>query len=122
MDDDGPAVRSRREAAAFYDLDGTLIRTNLVHVVGFYAKNDQGILRSLRSTAATVLGIPLFLATDFYSRRMFNDVFFKWYRGQSYDRLRFLADELHERVVRPGIFPGTRAPIAQSRRLSLLPI
>jgi hypothetical protein len=41
-------------AAAFYDLDGTLVRTNLVHVLAFYARNDQGVLRSLRRTAATV--------------------------------------------------------------------
>jgi len=119
MGDDGPAARSRREAAAFYDLDGTLIRTNLVHVFGYYAKNDQGLFRSARSTAATILGIPLFFAADFYSRRLFNDLFFQWYRGQSYDRLRYLADELHRRVIRPGIFPGARALIEQSRRQGL---
>ena len=108
-----------KRAAAFYDLDGTLIRTNLVHVLGYYAKNDQGLLRSLKSVAATLAGVPLFLATDFYSRKLFNDVFFQWYRGQSYDRLRFLADELHEKVIRPGIFPGTRALLKQGRRSGL---
>ena len=119
MAPDGPASRPPGEAAAFYDLDGTLIRTNLVHVFGFYARNDQGLLRSLKSVAATVAGIPLFLAADFYSRKLFNDLFFQWYRGQSYDRLRFLADELHRKVIRPGIYPGTRALIEQSRRSGL---
>ena len=33
--------------AAFYDLDGTLVRTNLVHALAFFARNDRGILRSL---------------------------------------------------------------------------
>ena len=114
-----PRHRPRKRAAAFYDLDGTLIRTNLVHVLGYYARNDQGLLKSLRSTLATVAGIPLFLATDLVSRRLFNDSFFKWYRGQSRDRLRFLADELHERVIRPAIYPGTRALIENSRRCGL---
>ncbi len=119
MAQDRTQATATRRAAAFYDLDGTLIRTNLVHVFGYYARNDQGLLRSLKSVGATIAGLPLFLATDFYSRKLFNDVFFKWYRGQSYDRLRYLADELHESVIRPGIYPGTRALIEQSRRQGL---
>ncbi len=108
-----------REAAAFYDLDGTLIRTNLVHVLGWYAKNDQGLLRSLRTVSATVAALPLFLVADMYSRKVFNDLFFKWYKGQSEDRLRYLSEGLFENVIRPAIFPGTRALIEQSRRRGL---
>lgn len=106
-------------AAAFYDLDGTLLSTNLVHTFGFYARNDQGILRSLRRTAATLLGIPLFLAADLYSRKVFNDLFFKWYRNQSEDRLRFLSQDLFEEVIEPSIYPGTRELLEKSRSLGL---
>jgi HAD superfamily hydrolase (TIGR01490 family) len=106
-------------AAAFYDLDGTLIRTNLVHVFGFYARNDQGILKSLGRSLGTLVGLPIFAAADLYSRKVFNDIFFKWYRGQSQDRLRYLADELFEDVIRPAIFPGTIPLIEQSRRMGL---
>lgn len=107
------------KAAAFYDLDGTLISTNLVHTFAFYARNDQGILRSVRSTAATVLGIPLFIAADLYSRKVFNDLFFKWYRGQSEDRLRFLSEELFEEVVRPSIYPGAHELLEKSKSMGL---
>ena len=106
-------------AAAFYDLDGTLLSTNLVHTFGFYARNDQGILRSMRRTAATLLGIPLFLAADLYSRKVFNDLFFKWYRNQSEDRLRFLSQDLFEKVIEPSIYPGTRELLEKSRSLGL---
>ena len=106
-------------AAAFYDLDGTLLSTNLVHTFGFYARNDQGILRSMRRTAATLLGIPLFLAEDLYSRKVFNDLFFKWYRNQSEDRLRFLAQDLFEEVIGPSIYPGTLELLDKSRSLGL---
>ena len=119
MSADEPVNGPPNGAAAFYDLDGTLIRTNLVHVLGYYARNDQGILRSFKAATATLAGIPLFMATDFYSRKLFNDIFFKWYRGQSYDRLRSLADDLHRKVIRPGIYPGTKALIDQSRRSGL---
>jgi len=109
----------RRPAAAFYDLDGTLIRTNLVTTFAYYARNDQGIWRSVRRTAATVAAVPLFIAADLYSRKVFNDLFFKWYKGQSEDRLRFLSADLFEDVIRPAIFPGTRELIEKSRSLGL---
>ncbi len=106
-------------AAAFYDLDGTLLSTNLVHTFAFYARNDQGILRSLGRTATTFLGIPLFLATDMYSRKVFNDLFFKWYRNQSEDRLRYLSQDLFDEVIKPSIYPGTMELLDKSRSLGL---
>jgi len=109
----------RARAAAFYDLDGTLVSTNLVHVFAFFAKNDQGILRSLGRSAATIAGLPLFAAADLYSRKVFNDIFFKWYKGQSQDRLRFLAEDLFEDVIRPAIYPGTLSLLESSRSMGL---
>ena len=106
-------------AAAFYDLEGTLVSTNLVHTLGFYARNQQGVLRSFRKTATTVLSIPLFAATDQYSRKVFNDLFFKRYKGETEDRLRFFADELFETVLKPAVFPGTFELIEKSRSLGL---
>jgi HAD superfamily hydrolase (TIGR01490 family) len=106
-------------AAAFYDLEGTLVSTNLVHTLGFYARNQQGVLRSLRKTATTVMSIPLFAATDQYSRKVFNDLFFKRYKGETEDRLRFFAGELFETVLKPAVFPGTFELIEKSRSLGL---
>ena len=106
-------------AAAFYDLEGTLVSTNLVHTLGFYARNQQGLLRSFRKSAATVLSLPLFAVTDQYSRKVFNDLFFKRYRGETEDRLRFFADELFENVLKPAVFPGTFDLIEKSRSLGL---
>lgn len=106
-------------AAAFYDLEGTLVSTNLVHTLGFYAKNQQGLWRSFRKSAATVLSLPLFAVTDQYSRKVFNDLFFKRYRGETEDRLRFFADQLFEDVLKPAVFPGTFELIEKSRSIGL---
>jgi phosphoserine phosphatase len=57
-------IRALGPGAAFYDLDGTLVRTNLVHVLLFYARNDRGLLKSLQRTAVSVAGIPLFFAAE----------------------------------------------------------
>jgi HAD superfamily hydrolase (TIGR01490 family) len=106
-------------AAAFYDLEGTLVSTNLVHTLGFYAKNQQGLFRSAVKSAATVLSLPLFDVTDQYSRKVFNDLFFKRYRGESEDRLRFFAEDLFAEVLKPAVFPGAFELIEKSRSLGL---
>ena len=80
-------------AAAFYDLEGTLVSTNLVHTLGFYARNQTNLLRSFTKSAATLLSVPLFAVSDQYSRKVFNDLFFKRYKGVTEDRMRFFADE-----------------------------
>jgi HAD superfamily hydrolase (TIGR01490 family) len=106
-------------AAAFYDLEGTLVSTNLVHTLGFYAKNQQGLFRTFKKSATTLLSIPIFAVTDQYSRKVFNDLFFKRYKGESEDRLRFFAEELFEGVLKPAIFPGAFELIEKSRSLGL---
>ena len=40
------------QAAAFYDLEGTLVSTNLVHTLAFYAKRQQGIWQTIKKSAA----------------------------------------------------------------------
>lgn len=106
-------------AAAFYDLDGTLVRTNLVHAYAYNARNQQGLLRSAVKTVWTAVSVPMFAAADMYSRRLFNDLFFLRYKGESEDRLRYLAEELFENVIRPSIFPGAYELVDKSKRLGL---
>ncbi|MCA1593589.1 MAG: HAD family phosphatase [Acidobacteria bacterium] len=105
--------------AAFYDLEGTLVSTNLVHTLGFYARNQQGLLRSLRKSAATLVSLPVFAVSDQYSRMVFNDLFFKRYKGATEDRLRFFAEDLFETVLKPAVFPGAFELIEKSRSLGL---
>lgn len=106
-------------AASFYDLEGTLVSTNLVHTLGFYARNQQGLWRTLKKSTTTLLSIPVFAATDQYSRKVFNDLFFKRYKGETQDRLRFFADELFEDVLKPAVYPGAFELIEKSKRLGL---
>ncbi|MDQ3751083.1 MAG: HAD-IB family hydrolase [Acidobacteriota bacterium] len=107
------------QAAAFYDLEGTLVSTNLVHTLGFYARRQQGLLQTIKKSAQTLAKLPFFAATDFYSRNVFNEIFFKSYAGESEDRLRFFADELFEDVLKPAIFDGTFELIESSKKLGL---
>ena len=105
--------------AAFYDLEGTLVGTNLVHTLGFYARHQPNLLSSLRKSAATVLSLPVFAITDQYSRKVFNDLYFKRYKGESEDRLRFFAQGLFDSLLKPAVFPGAYELIEKSRSLGL---
>src|SRR6478672_2523974 len=105
------------QAAAFYDLEGTLMSTNLVHTLAFYAKRQQGLWQTAKKSVGTLAKLPLFGVTDLYSRNVFNEVFFKSYEGFSQDRLRYFSDELFEEVLRPAIYAGTRDLIAAGKKI-----
>jgi HAD superfamily hydrolase (TIGR01490 family) len=107
----------KSQAASFYDLEGTLVSTNLVHTLAFYAKRQQGLFGTLKKSVGTLAKLPMFGITDLYSRNVFNEYFFQSYKGESLDRLRYFSEELFEEVLKPAIFDGTEDLIAKSKKL-----
>ena len=110
-------MKKNGQAASFYDLEGTLLSTNLVHTLGFYARRQQGLFKTIKKSAATLAKLPLFGVTDLYSRNVFNELFFQSYKGESEDRLRYFSEELFEEVLKPAVFDGTPELIAQSKKI-----
>ncbi|NNE99557.1 MAG: HAD-IB family hydrolase [Pyrinomonadaceae bacterium] len=110
-------MAKKSQAASFYDLEGTLVSTNLVHTLGFYARRQQGLFSTIKKSVSTVAKLPLFGVTDLYSRNVFNEFFFQSYKGESEDRLRYFAEELFESTLKPAIFDGTKDLIAKSKKL-----
>ena len=105
-----------KNSAAFYDVDGTLIKINIVHAFAFYASRHASLFESARRTVKTGLSIPVFWAADKLSRKWFNEIFYRSYEGASQDRLYVLAEELFEDVIKPKIYPRARDLIDESRR------
>lgn len=105
-----------KNSAAFYDVDGTLISINIVHTFAFYAARQPSLLDAARTWSATAASLPVFWAADKVSRKWFNELFYRLYKGMSEDRLVTLAEELFEEVIRPKIYPRARALIEESRR------
>ncbi len=110
-------MKKNAQAASFYDLEGTLVSTNLVHTLGFYARRQQGLFTTIKKSIGTLAKLPLFGVTDLYSRNVFNELFFQSYKGESLDRLRFFSDELFEEVLKPAIFPGTFELLETSKKI-----
>jgi HAD superfamily hydrolase (TIGR01490 family) len=111
-----PGTPKYKNSAAFYDVDGTLIKINIVHAFAFYAARHASLAESTRRTIQTALSIPVFWAADKLSRKWFNEIFYRSYEGASEDRLVVLADELFEDVIKPNIYPRAKELIDESRR------
>jgi HAD superfamily hydrolase (TIGR01490 family) len=102
--------------AAFYDVDGTLVRTNVVHVYAYYAMNRGSLLGIAGRTLGTAASVPLFAALDVFDRKVFNEFFYRYYAGLSEDRLLTLAEDLFEDVLKPGLYAEAKDLIDQARR------
>jgi HAD superfamily hydrolase (TIGR01490 family) len=95
-------------AASYFDVDGTLLTTNLLHPTVLYLLNQQNPLQSLKKLARTAFKAPQLVLAEMRDRRIFNEMLFTAYEGMSEDRLHCLADETFDAVIRPSLFPHTR--------------
>jgi HAD superfamily hydrolase (TIGR01490 family) len=93
---------------AFYDLDGTLVSSNIVTRYAFFIRHLPSRARAQWKLAKLVSSVPAYIALNYLSRQMFNEVFFREYRGLNRDLLLDLSGELFEQVVRPSLHPGAR--------------
>jgi HAD superfamily hydrolase (TIGR01490 family) len=94
--------------AAFFDVDGTLTRTNIMSALGYYITSQQNPLLSAVRMAKEVARLPLLTWAEALDRGTFNEQLFLAYKGMSQDRLLTLADEVVDRVLMPGLFKGAR--------------
>lgn len=101
--------------ASYFDVDGTLVTTNLMHPTVFYMVNQATPLRSLGKLARAVLGGPRMAFAEFRDRRTFNELLYNLYEGMSEDRLLSLADEAFESVLKKNIYPGAKELVASCR-------
>lgn len=102
-------------AACYFDVDGTLVRTNLVHPTLFYLANQATPARTLGRLAGAVMRAPLLGLAELRDRRAFNEALFQLYGGMSEDRLLLLADEAYDKVLRGAVYPGAKDLVRRCR-------
>lgn len=106
-------------AAAYFDVDGTLVGTNLLHPLVHYLANQSTPQESLLRLGRAVLQAPALAMAELRDRRLFNELLFAHFRGMSEDRVVLLAAEVFEEVSRPRIFPGARDLVDKCRQAGL---
>jgi HAD superfamily hydrolase (TIGR01490 family) len=95
-------------AASYFDVDGTLVKTNLVHPTVFYMLNQPTPLHSLVKLGRALAKAPWMALAEVQDRRLFNELLFSSFEGVSEDRLLALAEETFDTVIKPNIYPGAK--------------
>ncbi len=94
--------------AAYFDVDGTLVTTNLVQPTLYYLVSQPTPLQTLRQVGRALLRAPAMGLAEIVDRRMFNELLYASYEGMSEDRVVLIAEEVWEKVLRPSLFPAAR--------------
>ena len=102
--------------AAFYDFDGTLVSSNVVTRYAFFAKNHPSKLRACLRYAKLLVMVPFWIGLDIYSRRLFNLVFYREYRGMNEGWLREQSEKMFDRDIIPKVYPGAEALLEADRK------
>jgi HAD superfamily hydrolase (TIGR01490 family) len=102
-------------AAAYFDVDGTLVRTNLLQPTLFYLANQQTPMQSAGRLLRAALRTPQMALAEMRDRRTFNELLYSTYEGISRDRLLILSEECFDKVVRPALFPNARTLVKRCR-------
>lgn len=97
---------------AFYDFDGTLVSGNVVTRYAWYAKRHPNAAAAAWRYGKAVLLVPIWLALDALSRRLFNVVFFRQYRGLREDWLRSQSSAIFEGLIRRERFRYAKERVA----------
>jgi HAD superfamily hydrolase (TIGR01490 family) len=100
---------------AFYDFDGTLASGTIVHRYAYFAGRHGSRLDACVRRSRLLLRLPFFAGVNRYSRRRFNELFFREYRGLDRRVLTRLAGRLLDEQVRRAIYPAARAALAADR-------
>ncbi len=106
-------------ATAYFDVDGTLVGTNLLHPTFRYLTTQASPFEGARRLGKALLQAPRLAAAELRDRREFNELLFAHYAGMSEDRMVVLADEIFEDVIKPRIFAGTADLVAACKRAAM---
>jgi HAD superfamily hydrolase (TIGR01490 family) len=90
--------------ASYFDVDGTLVTTNLVHPTLFYMLNQPTPMHSFAKLGRALVKAPWMALAEVRDRRVFNELLFTSFEGVSEDRLVSLAEEAFDTVIKPALY------------------
>lgn len=107
-----PAARE----AAFFDVDGTLVQSTIVHYYVYFRRRRMSALTGRLWLAAYLAKCLGFLVLDKFDRNRLNVLFYRGYGGLPAEEIRRLATDCHRDVIRPRLFREAPACVAEHRR------
>jgi HAD superfamily hydrolase (TIGR01490 family) len=102
--------------AAFFDVDGTLTQTTILHPLIWYQRAHLSRGRLAVWLAGLALDIPRMVMIDRRSRSRLNVVFFRRYAGLPADEVRAWHRRTFGENLRPRLYPAAAACLEEHRR------
>ena len=113
---DPPGTRQTMgTSAAYFDVDGTLVGTNLIHPTIVYLVNQATPMESVSKVGRALLNAPAMALAELRDRRLFNEMLFYHYKGMTEDRILSVSRQAYESVVVPRIFRGSKDLVAKCK-------
>ena len=106
----------KSDAAAFFDVDGTLVGCHIVHHYLYIRRRMLPPLMRPLWTGAFYLKAPYYLVLDKISRTRLNVVFYRNYAGLRGSEVRGYVQDNFEHVIRPHLFTEGYDCVGEHRR------
>lgn len=100
---------------AFFDVDGTLVKSTIVHYYMYFRRKRMGPLKGLLWEAAYRIKCVYYLVLDKIDRSLLNRVFYRDYRGLSAEEIKGWADCCYQEMIAPRCFLES-APCVEAHR------
>ena len=101
--------------AAFYDVDGTIVSSNVLHPYAYYAASAPTLSGKIGRLLKLGASLPVYALAERKGRKLFNDMFYQNYRGLSEDRLHVLGQEIFEQLLKGKIFSEMQTLMRESK-------
>ncbi|KAI5064891.1 hypothetical protein GOP47_0019586 [Adiantum capillus-veneris] len=98
--------KARAPKVAFFDVDGTITRTNVVLAYFTHRITELSFIVKLFWIPWFALSCIFYLIIDSVNRAIFNRVFYQSYRGRSVQSKKQMAELIYRNYYRPRIFSG----------------
>lgn len=104
-----------KKAIAFFDVDGTLLSSTIVHYYIWLRTAALSPIQKFFWLIGFLPKIVYYLILDQISRTRFNQVFYRNYRGMDVKEIEALAQEMFDSYVRQKIFPEAISQIEEHK-------
>ena len=109
------SVPNPKKTVAFFDVDGTLLKSTIVHYYIWMRSAQAPFLLKKLWLVGFLPKIVYYLILDSVNRTRFNQVFYRNYRGMNAAEVKTLSAEMFETYLRPKIFSEVVSQIQEHK-------
>lgn len=101
----GNPADNKKKAAAFFDVDGTIVDATIVHYYVYFATHGFSTVRRTVWLSGFIFKVIYYIILDKISRSRFNKAFYSNYKNMKSSRLEEISRELFSNMIQPRIYP-----------------